>query len=155
MAHGKFVTASLVHSALKCWTAEPEPGNFLERDMMEPTAHVGVVQPSSGASGAGGGAGGDGAVPAETMAAMGPVAAEDEAAAAGAAAGVRALRFPGVAVGVAAAAGVAVAAGAERGRFAPALADAAATAAAISARRAVHVGLGGLLGDERILDVAH
>ena len=45
---------------MKCWTADPWPGIFLDREVMEPGAHVGVVQTRSAAGGGGGGGGGAG-----------------------------------------------------------------------------------------------
>ena len=65
MAQGKLARPVRAHSWLKCWTAEPAPATFLEREVMEPIAHVGVVQAAASVDGgmavrgAGGGGGGD------------------------------------------------------------------------------------------------
>ena len=43
MAQGKLTRPVRAHSWLKCWTAEPAPATFLEREVMDPGAHVGVT----------------------------------------------------------------------------------------------------------------
>ena len=44
MAQGKWARPVRAHSQLKCWTAEPAPATFLEREVIDPGAHVGVDQ---------------------------------------------------------------------------------------------------------------
>ena len=44
MAQGKWARLVRAHSQLKCWTAEPFPASFLDREVMDPGAQVGVDQ---------------------------------------------------------------------------------------------------------------